>query len=73
MAGRDSQGNFIWLAVGSYAVELAAHLAREGVAVRPYPDRGIRVTVGRSADSDVFLLALGTARRPALADETLYG
>ena len=57
----DSQGNFVWLPVGSKSAKLAAALERRGVITRPYATDGIRVTIGLPWQNDLFLQALPAA------------
>ncbi|MFE6923577.1 aminotransferase class I/II-fold pyridoxal phosphate-dependent enzyme [Nocardia sp. NPDC057663] len=40
----DSYGNFVWVPMRSPA-PLVEHLAESGIAVRSYPDMGVRITV----------------------------
>ncbi len=40
----DSYGNFVWVPTHT-AVPLVEHLAESGIAVRSYPDTGVRITV----------------------------
>ncbi|MFD8032166.1 pyridoxal phosphate-dependent aminotransferase [Streptomyces sp. NPDC059717] len=54
----DSRANFLWLADAERVEPAVAALTRAGVAVRPYPGRGIRLTVGRKQDNDAVLAAL---------------
>ncbi|RBY77738.1 histidinol-phosphate transaminase [Geodermatophilus sp. TF02-6] len=58
----DSQANFVWLAVGEDAADLAAALEARAVITRPYAGGGIRVTVGTPSEDDVFLAALDAVR-----------
>ncbi len=61
----DAQANFVWLPAGQAAAPLAAALEREGVVTRPFPGRGVRVTVGTASENDRFLTALAAvADRP---------
>ncbi len=48
-----SHANFLWLPTPQ-ATEFASHCAQYGVAVRAWPGRGVRVTVGAPASNDVF-------------------
>ncbi|MEU7048582.1 histidinol-phosphate transaminase [Streptomyces eurythermus] len=52
-----SEANFLWLPLGARAEEFAAACASAGVAVRPYPGDGVRVTTGAAEDNDAFLAA----------------
>ncbi|MGW5453460.1 aminotransferase class I/II-fold pyridoxal phosphate-dependent enzyme [Nocardia sp. NPDC003979] len=63
----DSSGNFVWVPTPNPAA-LVAHLAESGIAVRCYPDAGVRITVparGHLADV-VDVLARGYRRVEAL-------
>jgi histidinol-phosphate aminotransferase len=51
----DSQGNFVWLALGEDTPRFAAAAEAAGVMVRPYATDGVRVTVGEPEANDVFL------------------
>jgi histidinol-phosphate aminotransferase len=53
-----SQANFVWLAVGDEAIDLAARCAAAGVIVRPFPREGVRVTIGLPEENDAFLAGL---------------
>jgi histidinol-phosphate aminotransferase len=61
----DSQANFVWLAVGEQAVDLAAALEARAVITRPFAGAGVRVTVGTPEEDDVFLAALDDVRSEA--------
>jgi histidinol-phosphate aminotransferase len=50
-----SQANFLWLVLGDAATDLAAKAAAAGVIVRPFPDEGVRVTIGLPEENDQFL------------------
>jgi histidinol-phosphate aminotransferase len=50
-----SQANFIWLPLGTDSQPLATHCEAGGVIVRPFPDEGIRVTIGLPEENDQFL------------------
>jgi histidinol-phosphate aminotransferase len=66
----DSQANFLWLRLGPYAAEFGAWCAERGIAVRAFPDVGVRVSLGSTEDDDRFLAAADawrSARRPAAA------
>jgi histidinol-phosphate aminotransferase len=55
-----SQANFVWLPVGVAAGPLAQAMERRGVVTRPFPT-GIRVTIGRPEENDLFVAALDAA------------
>jgi histidinol-phosphate aminotransferase len=50
-----TEANFVWLRLGQAAMGFAAACERAGISVRPFPDEGIRVTVGDRAANDAFL------------------
>ncbi|MER5447111.1 histidinol-phosphate transaminase [Streptomyces sp. NPDC002764] len=50
-----SEANFIWLPLGSRTQAFALTCASAGVNVRPYPDEGVRVTIGTAEENDAFL------------------
>jgi histidinol-phosphate aminotransferase len=50
-----TQANFVWLPLGSPAVEFAAACEARGVIVRPFGGDGVRVTIGTPAQNDRFL------------------
>jgi histidinol-phosphate aminotransferase len=52
-----SEANFIWLPLGSRTQAFAAACALAGVNVQPYPDEGVRVTIGTIQDNNAFLTA----------------
>jgi histidinol-phosphate aminotransferase len=51
----ESQGNFVWLALGERTAEFAAAAEEAGVMVRPFGVEGARATIGEASGSDVFL------------------
>ncbi|MEZ5245494.1 MAG: histidinol-phosphate transaminase [Acidimicrobiales bacterium] len=50
--------NFVWLPFGVRSAELALALEQRGVVTRPFPDEGIRVTIGTPEENDRFLTTL---------------
>jgi histidinol-phosphate aminotransferase len=50
-----SQANFVWVALGDAATDLAEFTAAAGVLVRPFPGEGVRVTIGLPEENDRFL------------------
>jgi histidinol-phosphate aminotransferase len=60
----DAQGNFVWLALGDDAVDFAAAMQAEGVAVRPFAGHGVRVTVAEPEADDVLLRVTASWPRP---------
>ena len=51
----DSQANFVWLRTGAETQAFAAHCDAHGLAVRPYGDEGVRITVGDEPADARFL------------------
>ena len=54
----DSQGNFVWLPLGSTADEFAERCEDTGVVVRSFPGDGVRVTIGERTANDLWLAVL---------------
>jgi histidinol-phosphate aminotransferase len=52
-----SEANFIWLPLGMRTPAFANTCALAGVNVQPYPDEGVRVTIGTVQDNNAFLAA----------------
>jgi histidinol-phosphate aminotransferase len=50
-----SQANFVWLRVGGRTGELVSACDAVNLAVRPYGDEGVRVTIGEPEANDRFL------------------
>ena len=50
-----SEANFVWLRLGERTSAFAEACEEAGVVVRPFPGEGVRVTVGESEASDLFL------------------
>jgi histidinol-phosphate aminotransferase len=50
-----SQANFVWLPLGRDSTAFSEHCLAGGVAVRPFPGNGVRVTVGLAKENDTFL------------------
>lgn len=48
----DAQGNFLWLAAGDAAVDLAAAAEDLGIMVRPFAGHGVRVSIGEPEAGD---------------------
>ncbi|GAA5159605.1 histidinol-phosphate transaminase [Pseudonocardia eucalypti] len=48
-------GNFVWLPLPERAELVAAALARAGIMVKPYPQLGIRISVGTAEGTDRLL------------------
>jgi histidinol-phosphate aminotransferase len=53
----EPHGNFVWLPAGRASTELSAGLERRSVVTRPFPDVGVRVTIGAPDANDRFLQA----------------
>ncbi|MFC8455036.1 histidinol-phosphate transaminase [Kitasatospora sp. NPDC057223] len=67
----DSQANFLWLRLGRQTAAFAGHCHDSGVAVRPYGQDGVRITVGERRANDALLTAAGRfrSRPPATAGD----
>lgn len=52
-----SEGNFVWLPLGSRSGDFGEAMADRGILVRPYGDDGVRITVGTDKDIDRVLEA----------------
>jgi histidinol-phosphate aminotransferase len=50
-----TEANFVWLATGEDTADFTATCGRAGIAVRPYADDGIRVSIGDQEANDAFL------------------
>ncbi|MFK0174292.1 histidinol-phosphate transaminase [Streptomyces sp. NPDC090306] len=59
----ESQANFLWLPLRGQAPSFAHWCITQGIAVRMFPGRGVRVTVGSAADNDAFLAAASEWRK----------
>lgn len=53
----DTQANFVFLPAGEASLDLTANLERAGFVARPFPQIGVRVTVGTDQDSERFVEA----------------
>ncbi|WP_026819931.1 histidinol-phosphate transaminase [Arthrobacter castelli] len=51
----EAQGNFIWLQLGENTQEFAALAGEQALAVRPFGDEGIRVSIGEPEANTRFL------------------
>ncbi|RKR92376.1 histidinol-phosphate aminotransferase [Micromonospora pisi] len=59
-----SEANFLWLPLGPAALEFADRCRRAGILVRPYPEQGVRITVGTAeANERVLTVARDTGRQ----------
>jgi histidinol-phosphate aminotransferase len=52
-----TQSNFVWLPLGERSVPFASACEQAGIIVRPFPDEGVRVTIGTPEENDAFLTA----------------
>ena len=50
-----TEANFVWLPLGPDTLDFAAASDQAGVAVRPYPPDGVRVSIGEPEANDAFL------------------
>lgn len=51
----ETQANFVWLRLGERAVDFVGVCEQAGIAVRPFPGEGVRVTIGETEANDIFL------------------
>ncbi|MET9343903.1 histidinol-phosphate transaminase [Nonomuraea sp. NPDC003804] len=58
-----TEANFVWLRLGERTTDFAAACAVEGVAVRPFPGEGARVSIGSPEANDAFLRAAADFRQ----------
>jgi histidinol-phosphate aminotransferase len=56
-----SEANFLWLAMPQEAAVLGEYSERAGVVLRPFPNVGVRVTIGTAAENDRLLKVLRAA------------
>nr|AGS49877.1 biosynthetic aromatic amino acid aminotransferase alpha [uncultured bacterium esnapd18] len=56
----DSQGNFVWLELGTDATRFRDHCAQHKVIVHTLPGHGVRVSVGRPEHNDQLLAVART-------------
>ncbi|MDR0595034.1 MAG: histidinol-phosphate transaminase [Bifidobacteriaceae bacterium] len=56
----EPQGNFVWLDLGADAMPFAEACRRAGVLVRPFPNEGVRVSIGERAGVEQFLATAST-------------
>ncbi|WP_187414664.1 histidinol-phosphate transaminase [Nonomuraea sp. PA05] len=54
-----TEANFVWLRLGARTPVFAEDCASQGVAVRPYGEEGVRVSIGTPEANDAFLAAAG--------------
>jgi histidinol-phosphate aminotransferase len=50
-----TEANFVWLRLGAHTVPFAEACEAEGIAVRPYPPDGARVSIGDTDANDALL------------------
>src|SRR6185437_7915014 len=53
----DSQTNFIWLPLGQRSAAFNEHCRARKIVIRPFPDDGVRITIGNPPENDLFLSA----------------
>ncbi|WP_026549448.1 histidinol-phosphate transaminase [Arthrobacter sp. Br18] len=51
----ESEGNFVWLALGSHAQDFAELAGQQGLSVRAFGQEGIRVSIGEPEANTRFL------------------
>ena len=54
----DSHANFVLIPTGERTVELATALEKLGIITRPFPDLGLRITIGTPEQNDRWVEAL---------------
>ena len=52
-----TEANFVWLRLGEHTTTFAEACERAGIAVRPFPGEGARVSIGTPDDNDAFVAA----------------
>ncbi len=60
----DAQANFVYLPLGGRTDAVHLELEKRGVVTRPFPDEGIRVTVGSAEQNTRFLSTLAAVAAP---------
>ncbi|MDR2256442.1 MAG: histidinol-phosphate transaminase [Arthrobacter sp.] len=55
----ESQGNFVWLALGERSGEFSAAAEARAITVRAFPGEGVRVSVGEVEGNDRFIELAG--------------
>ncbi len=58
----DPQANFIFIPTSAATTAIANGMEQRGVITRPFPDFGLRVTVGSAEENDRWLSAFGECR-----------
>jgi histidinol-phosphate aminotransferase len=56
-----SEANFLWLPLGDASAVLGEYCERAGMVLRPFPEVGVRITIGTAAENDRLLRVLGAA------------
>ncbi|MEU2358671.1 histidinol-phosphate transaminase [Streptomyces misionensis] len=51
----DSQANFLWLPLGEESALFGRRCAEDGIAVRVFPNEGVRVSIGDPSDNEAFM------------------
>ncbi len=54
----DPQANFIFIPTGEDTMAYGEKMEQQGIAVRPFPDLGLRITIGTPAENDRWVAAL---------------
>ena len=62
-----SEANFLWLPLGEHAAVLGEYSERAGVVLRPFPDLGVRITIGTPDENDRLLKVLRAAQEDGAA------
>jgi histidinol-phosphate aminotransferase len=62
-----SEANFLWLPIPEQAAVLGEYSERAGVVLRPFPDVGVRVTIGSVTENDRLLKVLRAASEDGAA------
>ncbi|HET6187878.1 MAG TPA: pyridoxal phosphate-dependent aminotransferase [Trebonia sp.] len=52
-----TEANFVWLRLGDHTTAFAGALDAAGIAVRPYPGEGVRISIGTPEANDAVLAA----------------
>lgn len=66
----ESEANFAWLRLGEGSRDFASACDAVGIAVRPFPGEGVRITVGDAEATDRFLTVAGSWPGPRIPDPT---
>ncbi len=57
----DPHANFVFIPTGAATSELAVDLETQGIVTRPFPDNGLRITIGSPDQNDRWLNAFLTS------------